>query len=74
MNDELERLRREVERLTAERDEYKSRYDETLRALVAKEWEGVTQADLDAALASPFSLQHYIDRLEAPEVAGERGG
>ncbi len=71
MNDELDKLRREVERLTAERNDYKTKYDDTLRSLIAKEWEGVTQADLDAALASDVTIQTFIDLLEAK---GEPGG
>jgi len=75
MNDELDKLRREVERLTAELSDQKADYRAVLTALVAKEWEGVTQADLDAALASPFSFQPYIDQLDAAEAGpGGRDG
>ena len=70
MNDELERLRREVERLTAERDQTRSEmellkldYRDALIRLSMKEWEGVTPADLDAARNSGVTLQHFIDQL-----------
>jgi hypothetical protein len=68
MNDELEQLRREVERLTAERDDYKSRYTGVLRALPEGEWEGVTQADLDAALASGDTISGIIAALDSGEL------
>ena len=77
MNDELERLRREVERLTAERDQalteladQKALYKDALVRQMLKEWEGVTEADLDAMRANGPSLQHFIDQLEAVGGAG----
>jgi len=70
MNDELERLRREVETLTAERDgattdlaEQKLLYKDILIRQMLSEWESVTEADLDAARNSGVTLQHFIDRL-----------
>ncbi len=70
MNDELERLRREVETLTAERDratadlaEQKLLYKDILIRQMLKEWEGVTEADLDAARNSGVTLRHFIDQL-----------
>lgn len=72
MNDELERLRREVETLTAERDDYKSRYAGVLRGLPEGEWEGVTRADLDEALASDVTIQTFIDLLESKGASSGR--
>jgi hypothetical protein len=77
MNDELDRLRRDVERLTAERDqaradaeEFRQQYSAVLSELVAKQWEGITQADLDEALASGVTLGRLLDDWAAQGVTG----
>jgi len=78
MNDELDKLRREVERLTAERDQARAELadqkvfrKDILTRQMLKDWEGVTEADLDALRASGPTLQHFIDQLEA---SGNPGG
>ncbi len=63
MNDELERLRREVDKLTADLAEQKERYGSILTAYHRLVWKDVTAADLEAARTNGVTLQHFIDQL-----------
>ena len=63
MNDELDRLRREVEALTAELAEQKDRYGSILTAYHRLVWKDVTEADLEAARTNGVTLRHFIDQL-----------
>ena len=61
---EAAELRKKLDEETRQRAELQDRYRSVLHDFTRKAWEGVTQADLDAATASPVTLQTFIDQLE----------
>jgi hypothetical protein len=76
MSDELEQLRREVERLTAERDQARAelsaqgeKYRSVLAAYGRIREREIRQADLDEARTSGATLQTIIDQLRGGGTA-----
>jgi hypothetical protein len=57
------------EQATADRDRYKQQYEWVSHDLSRKEWEGITQEDLDAAMQNTGVLERVIAELER----GDRG-
>jgi flagellar biosynthesis chaperone FliJ len=63
---EAAELRKKLAEVTEQRDNYR----DAVHDYALKEWEGFTQADLDAAINNPVTLQTFIDQLEREAKRG----
>lgn len=64
LESEAAELRRQLADETRQREELLDRYRSVLGDFTRRAWEGFSQEELDAAIASPVTLQSFIDELE----------
>jgi septal ring factor EnvC (AmiA/AmiB activator) len=61
---EAEALRKQLAEVTADRDKYKEQFRAVAYDLSVREWEGITQEDLGAAMRNTGVLERVIAELE----------